>query len=290
MPTLKVLNKKIKSLKNTRKITRAMKIISATRLRRAQLAAQGSQPYANSLERIIQKITQGEEIWHPLCKARTSVKTIKTLVFTSDRGLCGGFNASVIRKAFNYSEEKKKEGLILMLDCLGKKGFEFFRRRGLKPLAHHEHILKRPTFADADRLGEEIIKQFLAATVDEVYLIYNYFKSVLSQTTLLIKLLPVENPQQEKSAAPGPLLFEPSAAEIFNDLIQRHVKFQIYRAMLNTVAGEHAARMTAMDKATSNSSDLIDKYTLLRNRVRQAAITKELIEIVSGAESLKASA
>jgi F-type H+-transporting ATPase subunit gamma len=287
MASVKWLNKKIVSLRNTRKITRAMKMIAATKLRKAQDGLSQSGLYEQELRELIRRLTGGQSVSHPLYKPHVAVRNAHVLVFTSDRGLCGGFNANAIKKAVALSRELKEKNVTHTLSFFGKRGYEFFRKKDFPVKEHHAGVISAPSYQRAEQVGKPLIEAFLKLHLDEVYLVYNDFKSAISQVPTVRLLLPFT---PEKAETVGfkhkDFIFEPDPEVILNEFALRSVKFFIYRTLLISATAEQAARMTAMDSATNNCGDLIDKYTLQRNKVRQAAITKELVEIVSGAESL----
>jgi F-type H+-transporting ATPase subunit gamma len=287
MPSIKQLNKKIVSLKNTQKITRAMKMISATKLRKAQQAIEGARPYFNEVKRLLSDLTRSMQVLHPLCEVRTPVKSARVIVYTSDRGLCGSFNANIIKKALSFCRELKEKECDVFLSFLGKKGYDHFKKRDYHISEYYADVTKQPVFAAAEIIGSHQIKSFLDDEVQEVYLLYNEFKSAMTQKVMLNRLLPVAQPSPDDESAESDYIYEPGAELIMDRLLTKSIKLRIFEALLNSVAGEHGARMTSMDSATNNCSDLTDKYTLKRNRARQAAITTELVEITSGAEALK---
>jgi F-type H+-transporting ATPase subunit gamma len=286
MPSIKQINKKIKSLVNTRKITRAMKMIAATKLRKAQTAFNASEPYAKSLSGIMSKIAAGRPVDHPLFRARDQVRTVHVIVLTSDRGLCGAFNNNLIKKAHAFVTETRQAGQAVVMSFIGKRGHEFFKKRGAQVRQYYQGLLNKPDYGAAAKIGDACIGEFLSGQADEVHLFFNEFKSAISQVPTGQRILPMVQSPAQATAAETPHLFEPTLSEITGDLVARSFKLAIFRSILNSAIAEHAARMNAMDSATNNSEDLIDKYTLQRNKARQAAITKELVEIVSGAESM----
>jgi len=288
MPSLKQINKRIVSLKNMRKITRAMKMIAATKLRRAQDSLAQSKLYQQVLNEFIARLSAGSlGFENKLFQPHEVVKGITLVVITSDRGLCGSFNNSIIKKAHIFCEEQEKKGVRVELCFFGKRGYEAFRKGNRTIKEYTEGAMNSPTFTHADRVGQFLIEQFLRLDIDEVYLLHNEFKSTISQIPVLKKLLPFTPETCEGVIKKSLFILEPEPEEIINDLALRAVKAIVYRGILTSVAAEHAARMTAMDSATNNCSELLDKTTLKRNKARQAAITTELVEIVSGAESSK---
>jgi F-type H+-transporting ATPase subunit gamma len=284
MPSLIDLRRRIRSVKNTQQITKAMKMVSAAKLRRAQERAIAARPYANILQQMLANVaeaaSQSDGADHPLLAVRPE-KRILIIVITADGGLAGGFNANLIRLAQRFVDEH--HGAELIFELIGKKGRDYFRRRGAKIRADHVDFSRKVEFERAEAIANAIIEMFAKAEVDAVYLFGNEFKSVMAAKLTSLRLLPIEVP---KSASPVDYIYEQKPEELLGSLLPRYVKVQIFRALLESVAAEHAARMTAMDAATSNASDVIDRLTLYMNRVRQASITREIIEIVSGAAAL----
>jgi F-type H+-transporting ATPase subunit gamma len=290
MPSLKSIRTRISSVKSTQKITRAMKLVAAARLRRAQDAIIGARPYANALSEAIAEISlrAGTES-HPLLDKRPPDR-IAVVAITSDRGLAGGFNANVFRTVQRFTVEKKETAREISLEVVGKKGRDYYRRR--KGLVRHEFAGANGETAGhrAKELALTVVRAFLDGQVDAVYLVYNEFKSAIQQRVVAEPLLPVV---AATLAAPAPgsapidFLYEPDKRQLLDALLPLYIESQIYRALLESVASEFGARMTAMESATSNAKEVIARLTLQYNRARQAAITKELMEIVSGAEALK---
>jgi F-type H+-transporting ATPase subunit gamma len=296
MPSLKSIRTRISSVKSTQKITRAMKLVSAARLRRAQDAILGARPYANALAAAVVEVAlrAGADA-HPLLDRRT-VERVTMVPLTSDRGLAGGFNANVFRAVHRFTTEQLRATppvREIALEIVGKKGRDFFRRR--KATIGHE--LPGPTAETAVQIAREmaaiVTHSFQNGRTDAVYLVYNEFKSAGTQRVVVEPLLPVTSasltlPAGSASAsASTDFLYEPSKERLLDALLPMFVESQIYRGLLESMASEFGARMTAMDNATSNAKEMISSLTLQYNRARQAAITKELMEIVSGAEALK---
>jgi F-type H+-transporting ATPase subunit gamma len=286
MPSLKSIRTQIASKKSTQKITRAMKLVSAARLRGAQDAIVAARPYANALVEVIGQVAEraGAEA-HPLLERREPAR-VTLVTITSDRGLAGGFNANVTRAVARFDVEHA--GASLALEIVGKKGRDYYRRRKLKV----NHELPGATGATADELARQlasiVVDAFVNGQTDVVYLVYNEFKSAVQQRLVVEPLLPVTHAQGAPPATtPLDFAYEPSKTEVLDVLLPQFVQSQIHRALLESVASEFGARMTAMENATNNAKDMIAGLTLKYNRVRQAAITKELMEIVSGAEALK---
>ena len=286
MPSIKEYNNKLTSLKNTVKITRTMKMVSASKLRRAQDKQKDASDYAEEVNQLIHQIAGGVELdSHPLLTPRADVKKVLLLVFTSDKGLCGGFNNNLIRFVRLWMEERTD--LNVTISCCGRRANNYFADRS--PIdTHYENVTAKPDPLDARRISNDVCSAFVAGTYDVVYLVYNKFISPLSQVPHIEPLLPMEKSgiPLENADVARDFIAEPPIDKLLDKLIPKLVVFKILYALLENSAGEHGARMTAMDNATSNANSLIDDYTLRRNRARQAAITTELIEIISGAEAL----
>lgn len=279
-------------MKNTQQITRAMKFVAAARLRRAQERVFAARPYARAMVQVLRSaMARLENPEHPLL-ARRPQERILTLVLTGDRGLCGAFNTNVLRKAVEFFRQHAERQLHII--PVGKKGRDALRKRNLRFMAEYLNVSMRADFAQGKAIAGRVIEMYAAGEVDAVYLIYNEFKTVLTQKLMVEKLLPLEAEvlQAPASAEHGAgaatqvdYIYEQPPGEILGKLLLRYVETQVFRAVLESAAAEHAARMTAMDSATNNAADLIDSLTLHMNKVRQAAITKEIIEVVSGAAS-----
>lgn len=292
MPSIKEYNTKITSLKNTSKITKTMKMVSASKLRKAQDAQRGAKDFALEVNQLIRRIAGNvDSTLHPLLETREEIKTVLLVVFSSDKGLCGGFNNNLIRFVEKFLAEREGDGIEYQLAFCGRRGFTHFQKRA-KVYRQFDLVSATPTTHDASRVTKHLEKVFLDGTFDQVMLICNEFVSPLSQVPQLRPLLPLETgtdlPEMEVEALQGTedLIAEPGMADLLGFLVPRLVTFKVFYALLENAAGEHGARMTAMDNATTNAKNLIEENTLLRNRARQAAITTELIEIISGAEAL----
>ncbi len=286
MPTLKSIKKRIGSVKNTRQITKAMKMVSAAKLRRAQDNVVAARPYAKKLTEVLERLAGNvEEECSPLLRQRDSEKAL-LIVVTSDRGLCGGFNANICKAADRFIREKRSEIASLSVMTIGRKGHDFLKNRHTI-WKNYTGIQSNLNYQTAALLAQEVIEAFVAEEFDEVYLLFNAFRSVMSQDITLDKLLPIAPAAEAEEEAPALYIYEPSKAELLAELLPKHIEVQLFRALLESVAAEHGARMTAMDSASKNASEMIGKLTLQYNRARQAAITKELMEIISGAESIK---
>ena len=285
MPSLIDIRRRIRSVKNTQQITKAMKMVSAAKLRRAQDRVIAARPYAEIMQRMLSNVAQAaseEETGRIRLLAQRPEKRIQLIVVTADRGLAGAFNANITRAAQRFIQEHSSADVALEL--VGRKGRDFFRRRHRNITGEYTTLFqKAPRYEDAREVARKVIERFEKAEVDAVYLVVNYFKNVVSAVLSITRILPVEVPEQKVIID---YIYEQPPHELLRGLLPRYVEGQIYRAMLESAAAEHAARMTAMDAASSNASDVIDRLTLNMNRVRQASITREIIEIVSGASAL----
>jgi F-type H+-transporting ATPase subunit gamma len=306
MASLRDIRKRIRSVKNTRQITKAMKMVAAAKLRKAQDAIIAARPYAQMLDQIISDLAMrsaDEEMAHPLLTARP-IRRAEVVVLTSDRGLAGGFNSNVIRRANRYLYENSGLEKIQM-STVGRKGFDFFRQRGQTIRKDFGGLYQRLNYLSAREVAQELTASFLNNEVDAVYVVYNEFVSAISQKVVLSQILPLQtlggdltpgtpaapSALATPAKAPAPTLvdfkYEPGRQEVLDKLVPQAVSIKLYRALLESVASEHGARMSAMENATSNATDMIASLSLHYNRTRQAVITKELMEIVSGAEALK---
>jgi F-type H+-transporting ATPase subunit gamma len=294
LPDLKAIRKRIGSVQNTRQITRAMKMVAAAKLRRAQEGILGARPYAYRIYAILISLFQKEGTAHPLLISRPE-KKIKLIVLAGDRGLCGAFNTNILKEAQKFLKRKQAEGVEVTLDCIGKKANDFFKKR--YPIAHyHEGLFGRANFGHVSKLADEILNEYRDESVDAVYLAYNEFKSAIQQKVTVERLIPVSTDVPDGVAGVMAVseedrfknyVFEPSKEAILNEIVPRHFKMQLFRAILESLASEHGARMSAMENATKNASEMIEGLTLDYNKARQAAITTELMEIIGGVEAMK---
>src|SRR5690349_15134933 len=286
---LKIIRKRIASVKNTQKITRAMKLVAAARLGRAQENITRMRPYALStlklLSSLAARVGDDEEL-HPLL-ARREEKNILLIVLTSDRGLAGSFNASVSKAAFKFYQEQTAKGANVTVGAIGRKGRDFLRRRGAPSKHAFSNIYEGLNYDKANEIGQVVTSEYASHDLDACYLIYNEFKSAITQKVVIEKLLPIEPMKVAENETAIDYIYEPDKRTILEALLPLYVNVEIYRALLESVASEHGARMTAMDNATRNAKDMIARLTLQANRARQAAITTELMEIIGGAEALK---
>jgi len=286
MPSLIDLRRRIRSVKNTQQITKAMKVVSAAKLRRAQDRVIAARPYAQIIQRMLANVAQAaaeqnqdEEIE---LLARRPEKRILLLVITADRGLAGAFNSNVIRAAAKFIAEHRESEV--HLELIGRKGREFFKRRHSKIAGEYTTLFQKAVrYDDALEIARNVIEMFRTAKIDSVYVVVNNFKSMMASQLVTTRLLPVELPGKQEQVD---YIYEQPPGELLAALLPRYIESQIYRAMLESDAAQHAARMTAMEAASSNASDVISSLTLRMNRVRQASITREIIEIVSGAAAL----
>jgi len=284
MPSLLDIRRRIRSVKNTQQLTKAMKTVSAAKLRRAQERVFSARPYADQLKKVLANLTRRvEEISHPLLEVRPEQR-ILFIVVTADRGLCGAFNSNITRTALGFIREHS--GQEIKVVAVGRKGRDFFRRRGIPIRAEFVNIFSRLDYGNAKDIAENVTQAYADGEVDAVYMLYNEFKSVIQQRIVVEKVLPLSRIETETSEPQTDYIFEQPPQEIFNRMLPRYVEIQIYRALLESAASEHGARMASMDTASRNAGEMIDSLTLNMNRIRQAAITREIIEVVSGAGAL----
>jgi len=284
MPSLIDIRRRVRSVKNTQQITKAMKMVSAAKLRKAQERAIAARPYATMLRQVLANVAeaaaQGSGDTEIKLLAVRPEKRILVVVMTADSGLAGGFNANLIKLAQRFVDDHK--GAELSFELLGRKGRDYFRKRVQNITGEYTDLFRVVKYESAEKIANSIIGRFERAEIDAVYLFSNEFKSVMAPTLGSTRLLPIELP---KTSTVVDYIYEQKPEELLGSLLPRYIKLVLYRAMLESVAAEHAARMTAMDAATKNSGEIIDSLTLYMNKVRQAAITREIIEVVSGAQS-----
>jgi len=283
MPSLIDLRRRIRAVKSTQQITKAMKMIAASRLRRAQERLVASRPFSTRMQAVLGGLAaRVDQDVHPLLQTPApGVGRPLLIVVTADRGLCGSFNSNVVKGAgqFIAADHQRRE---VALGLVGRKGRDFFRRRGFDVRYEATGIFQKLSFANAVDIADLAIEEFTTGVASSVHIVYNEFKSVMTQRVVVEQVLPIKRIEESATAA-GDYLYEPEPAEIFKDLLPRYVQVQVYRALLESNAAFFAAQMTAMDAATRNSSDMLSNLTLYMNKVRQAAITREIIEVVSGA-------
>ena len=285
MPSLIDFRRRIRSVKNTQQITKAMKMVSAAKLRRAQERVIAARPYAKLMREMLANLVAAaasddraaDSPW----LVKREVKRVYLIFISSDTGLAGAFNSNLLKAAQRFHEEHA--GAEMTLTLVGRKGRDFYRKRQAKILSEHINVLNRPGYQDAAEIAKEVIRRYKDGETDAVYLINNDFKSVMTALLSVTQLLPLELPKQDAAQAQTDYIYEQSPLDMLERLMPRFVEVAVLRGMLETVAAYQAARMTAMDTASSNAKDVIDSLTLHMNRVRQAAITKEIIEVVSGA-------
>ena len=297
MPSLIDIRRRVRAVKSTQQITKAMKMVAASRLRRAQERTLSARPFARQMRHVLNRVaSKVPSTVHPLL-AEAGAEHVEgrrlLTVVTADRGLCGGFNTNIIKEASKFIAASRGHEVVLGL--VGRKGRDFFKRHGFDIRFEDVGVFQNVTYGHAQAIAKAAIEEFTSGSVGSVYLVYNEFKSVMQQRVVVERLLPI--PRAEVLDEPGPgassssasdteYLFEPDPVDIFRQLLPRHIEVQIFRALLESAAAEHAARMTAMDAATKNSAEMIENLTLYMNKVRQAAITREIIEVVSGAQAL----
>ena len=302
MPSLRDFRNRIGSVKSTRQITKAMKMVSAAKLRRAQDAVLKTRPYAQLLEQTVARVAartseegkaaarefmSSELGVHPLLAPRQE-RVVEVIVITSDRGLAGGFNSNICRRAQRFHTEGSDRYERIQLSTIGRKGRDYFRARKVEIRKDFTGVHNDLRYEKAETIADEYSRAFLAGEVDAVFLAYNEFKSAISQKPVVVQLLPIETAPAGQAVASGiDFKYEPSREELLHKLLPRHVAMQVWRALLESAASEHGARMSAMESATKNAEEMIAALTLQYNRARQAYVTKELMEIVSGAEALK---
>jgi F-type H+-transporting ATPase subunit gamma len=288
MPSLRDIRNRIRSVKNTQQITKAMKMVAAAKLRRAQEAILAARPYANQLDQVLGNLAaRGEALDHPLLRRRP-VKKVELVVMTSDRGLAGGFNSNAIRRAQRFITENEDQYQIV-LSTIGRKGHDHFKKRNVKLRHDYAGVYSRLNYNTARDIANELADAYVKEQVDEVWLLYNEFISAINQRVTLVQMLPIQ-PRQAAAGGAGAqidYLYEPSRELVLESLLPRYLATKLYRALLESNASFQGAQMSAMESATKNATEMIGKLTLVYNRTRQAVITKELMEIVSGAEALK---
>lgn len=286
MPSTREIRRRIKGVKNIRQVTRAMNMIAAARLRRAQTKAEAARPYAERLQTILQDVLAGGASGrHPLL-AQRPVRQIALVVVSSDRGLCGAFNAGILREAGQFAEEQKAE---IHVVTVGKKAREFFHRAEMPVDQTFPQPSRDVRLEEVGAISKQIISDYCAGKYDQIHLVYSQFVSILKSTPTVTQLLPVPQPNEEEKQVPRTAVyqFEPEAEELLGTLLPQYVEVLIYRALVESLASEQAARMVAMKAATDSASDMIDSLTRRYNRVRQGSITTQILEVVSGAEALE---
>ncbi|MFA5802205.1 MAG: ATP synthase F1 subunit gamma [Thermoleophilia bacterium] len=295
MANIKDISRRIKSVKNTRKTTKAMEMVAGARLRRAQARIESLRPYAERMFELMQDVSRVTEhtSQFPLLEVREEIKTVAVVMLTGDRGLAGAFNSNIIRHGLLLAEEMEAQGRDVVWYIVGKKGVGTMRFRGFKAKESIQGITDRPKYTDASDIAHRIVTAYIAGEVDQVHLIYNHFKSAVEQKVTEQILLPLGMELVESAPVPeeerklqGDFIYEPASEAILAELLPSYVDTGIYRALLESTASEHGARMTAMRNASENAEEMVDKLTLEMNKARQAAITQEILEVVGGAEAL----
>lgn len=292
MPSLQSLRRKIAAFKNTQKITKAMKMVAAAKLKRSQDRILAARPYAHKMREVLANLSRRvNRAAHPLLQKRAGTQ-VEILVVTSDRGLCGGFNGNIVRKGVEFLRQSEANGRRVNLSIVGRKGRDYFRRRPWPIRQEWTGVFDKLSFEHAIDIGGDLTENFIQGTFDELYVVYNEFKSAIQQRVIVEKLFPVDTTAEFETAKTettlgGSYLYEPDEAGLLNALVPKHFQIQTFRILLESAAAEHGARMAAMDGATRNAGQLIKKVTLYYNKTRQAAITKELMDIVGGAEALR---
>jgi len=291
MPTLRDIRKRLKAIQSTKKITAAMKMVAAAKMRKVQDRMLNFRPYASRMQTVLSDLARvSEREIHPLLYLRPR-KTVEVIILTSDKGLCGAFNTNILKGRANYINSLKKDGVEVSVNVVGRKARDYFRRRNVPLRKQWLGLSGRITYANAQEIASDLSENYINETFDEVIVIYNEFKSMIAQKVTSMKLLPLGSiageGEQKGEAVTADYLYEPTRAAIFERLLPKYIEIQIYRALLESSAAEEASRMTAMENATKNCSEMITKVTLLANKVRQAGITKDLMDIVGGVEALK---
>jgi len=283
MANVRDIRRRIRSVRNTQQVTKAMKMVAAAKLRRAQERILATRPYATRMLAVLNSLaTRANPTTHPLLAVRGAEK-LELVIVTADKGLCGGFNANIIKKAAAFIEQHRQT--VLTTHLVGRKGRDYFKKRGYKVTGEYVDLFRTLSYEDAARLARNIMGRYIEKDLDAVYLIYNEFKSVMQQRVVVERLLPIQRLELPPSAAVQDYIYEPSPQALFDVLLPRHVEFQVLRALYESAAAEFGARMSAMDAATRNADEMIHSLTLNMNRIRQASITREIIEVVGGAEA-----
>ena len=290
MPSLQSLRRKIASVKNTQKITKAMKMVASAKLKRAQNRILAFRPYGLKMREVVANLSRRvNRDLHPLLQKRPT-KVVRVVVVTSDRGLCGGFNTNIVRRAMEFIRESESRGVKVEIGMVGRKGREFFKRRHWTTHEPYVDIFDRLSYEHGMEIAQTACENYMSGKFDEAHIIYNEFKSALQQRVIVEQLFPIESLEesgQPREALGGSYFYEPDERELLDPLLMKHLQAQAFRILLESSAAEQAARMAAMDGATRNAGELIKKVTLYYNKTRQTAITKELMDIVGGAEALK---
>jgi F-type H+-transporting ATPase subunit gamma len=292
MATLRDIKRRIQSVKKTAQITKAMQMVAAAKLRRIQEALESTRPYAEKMDQVMSElVSQSDLDAHPFLEQRPGPRKLELLIVSTDRGLCGGLNTNLFRQTLAFVREHRSEYAEIQLNLVGRKAREYFKRREIKVRGSRAQVLPgRPGFELVKPLARDLVRSFVSGDADEVGVLFTRFQTMMTQKPAYISLLPLQRKdagENREKQLPGDFIYEPSRDQLLASLLPRHIEVRLYWAMLESLTSEFAARMTAMDSATANAKDMIDRLTLTYNRARQAAITKELMDIVSGAEGLR---
>lgn len=289
MATLRDIRRKISAVKKTQQITKAMNMVAAAKLRGAQQRMENFRPYSEAFSLMLRNLASGvEPEIHPFFQKAEEVKKVGLVLMTADRGLCGSFNVNLINTAYKFIREKQADGIEVAITCVGRKGRDFYRRRKADMPRFFVDVWNKFDYTNAIAVGRDLMSDFLSGEVQEVYLLHAQFINVALQRPRMVKLLPIEpETAAEEAGAGAEYIFEPPVAQFLEYLLPKYLNTVVYHGFLENAASEHAARMTAMDNASNNCKDMITNLTLVMNKARQAAITKELMDIVGGAEALK---
>jgi F-type H+-transporting ATPase subunit gamma len=281
------LKRRIRSISSTRQLTKAMKLVSAAKMRRATDRIVAARPFSHNMLTVLKSLAARAELdSHPLLRV-TGTEKVEVLLVTGDKGLCGSFNTNINKTAERFIQAEKEKGdRAITVHTVGRRGREYFSRRGHDIHRDWVEVLRSVEYSTAKEIASDMIARYITGELDAIYVVYNEFKSAITQSPVVEKLLPIEPIELDEGQTAEDYIYEPSAEALLESLLTRYVEVQVFTALLESVAAEHAARMTAMDAATRNAGDLIDRLTLHMNRVRQAAITTEIIEIVAGAQAL----
>jgi len=287
MTNLKEIKNRIASVKSTQQITKAMKMVSAARFRKAEQAIVENRPYSDKMLDVLASLAlRTEEQAHPLLERREP-KHVGLVIFTSDRGLCGSFNGAILRSVDRFLREKASQFEKISFYIVGKKARDYYKNKEVEKFGQMVELFGNVVYGHAQEIGREVVERYVNRELDLVYMVYNEYRSALSQVVVYDRLLPVEPPQVEPDTVTTEYIYEPSEAHMLNWVLPRYVDVRLFRALLESTASEHGARMTAMDSASNNASDMIERLTLQYNRARQESITSELMDIVNGVESMK---
>ena len=285
MPGIMDIKRKIKSVKNTQKITKAMKMVSAARMRKAEDAMKNARSYANKIYELVTDMADRVEAdSHPFLVSRKEVKNVCLAIITSDKGLCGAFNSNVIKKTLAFARENKDKNIKLI--CLGKKAFDFLGKKDMEVLAKYVTFGGKITYDEASEIGDKLVGYFMKEEVDEIYIVHNEFKSTAFQVAKVTKVLPLSIDKKADALETTDYIYEPKAEVLLKEIMPRYINFTIFFSMLESIAGEHGSRMVAMDSAARNAGEVMKKLTLHFNKARQGAVTTEILDIVNGAEAL----